>query len=271
MKQNPQNIEAATKFKLLRSFERITKFETCVIKAKKDFYRQKFESCMGDSRQTYKLINDIKGTNLKSSQVLALNSCSERCTDSSSADIAEQFNTVFTNVGPKLKEKIKHVHLPEMNEVNHSVYLKPITIDEVREIIENLDNKFSSGDDDISNVIVKLSSNITIPYLTQVINKSFEEGMFPDDLKKAKVIPLHKDGSKLDENNYRPISLLIVWSKIIERALFIRIYAYMEYHNFLFNRQFGFCAKHSTIDALVELVEKIRLNCQKCKSYQFLS
>ena len=204
-----------------------------------------------ETQGKHKLINDVKGTNSKSSQVPALNSCSERCTDSSSADIAEQFNTFFTHVGPKLKEKIKHVPLPEMNKVNHSMYLKPITIDEVREIIENLDNKFSSGDDDISNVIVMLSSNITIPYLTQVINKSFEEGMFPDDLEKAKVIPLHKDGSKLDENNYRPISLLIVWSKIIERALFIRIYAYMEYHNLLFNRQFGFRVKHSTMTLLL--------------------
>ena len=156
-----------------------------------------------------------------------------------------------------------------MNEVNHSMYLKPITIDEVREIIENLDKKFSSGDDDISNVIVNLLSNITNPYLTQVINKSFEEGMFPYDLKKAKVITLLKDGSKLDENNYRPISLLIVWSKTIECALFIRIYAYMDYHNLLFNRQFGFRAKHSTIDALVELVEKIRLNCQNVEAISF--
>ena len=81
-----------------------------------------------------------------------------------------------------------------MDEVNHSMYLKPITCDEVREIIDNLDNKFSSGDNDISNVIVRLSSNVTIPYLTQIINLSFEEGIFPNDLKKAKVIHLHKDG-----------------------------------------------------------------------------
>ena len=60
--------------------------------------------------------------------------------------------------------------------------------------------------------------------------------------------------------------LLTVWSKFIERALFIRINAYMEYHNLLFNRQFGFRAKHSTIDALVELVEKIRLNCLNVKA-----
>ena len=105
-----------------------------------------------------------------------------------------------------MKENIKDVPLPKMDEGNHSMYIKPITVDEVREIVDNLDSKFLSGDVDISNVIVKLSSNVTIPYLTQIINKSFEERIFPDDLKKAKVIPFHKDGSKLDENNYRPIS-----------------------------------------------------------------
>ena len=264
MKENPHNNEAAKKFKLLRD-----KFGKSVKKAKTDFFAQKFESCIGDSRQTYKLLNDTKGITRKSSQVPALNSCNARCTDPSGADIAEEFNTFFTNVGPKLKYNIKPVPLTKMDEVNHSMYLKPITCDEVREIIDNLDNKISSGDDDISNVIVKLSSNVTIPYLTQIINLSFEEGIFPDDLKKAKVIPLHKDGSKIDENNYRPISLLIVWSKIIERALFIRIYACMEYHNLFFNRQFGFRTKHSTIDALVELVEKIRLNCRNVKAIGF--
>ena len=198
MKQNPHSNEAAKKFKVLRD-----KFGKSV---KKDLYKQKFESCIGNSRQTYKLLNDIKGTTRKSSKVPALNSCTARNTDPSSADIAEEFNTFFTNVGPKLKENIKHVPLPKVDEVNHSMYLKPITVDEVKEIIDHLDNKYSSGDDDISNVIVKLSSSITIPYLTHIINKSFEEGIFPDELKKAKVIPLHKDGSKLDENNYRPIS-----------------------------------------------------------------
>ena len=97
MKQNPNNNKAANKFKLLRD-----KFEKSVKKAKKDFYRQKFESCIGDSRQTYKLLNDIKGSTRKSSKVPALNSCNARFSDPSSTDIAEEFNTFFTNVGPKL-------------------------------------------------------------------------------------------------------------------------------------------------------------------------
>ena len=114
MKQNPQNSEAASKFKLLRN-----KFEKNVKKAKKEFYRTKFESCIGDSRQTYKLLNDIKGTNRKNAQVPALNTCNARSTDPGSADIAEEFNTFFTNVGPKLKENIKDVPLPKMDEVTN--------------------------------------------------------------------------------------------------------------------------------------------------------
>ena len=131
-----------------------------------------------------------------------MNICNARCTDPRCTDIAEEINSLFTNVGPKLKYNIKQVPLTKMDEVNHSTYLKPITCDEVREIIDNLDNKFSSGDNNISNVIVKISSNVTISYLTQIINKSFEEGIFPDYLKKAKVVPLQKDGSELDEKNY---------------------------------------------------------------------
>ena len=172
--------------KIMRQHQNSNYYATNLKKYWKDFYRQKFESCIGDSRQTYKLLNDIKGNTRKSSKVPALKSCNARSSDPSSADIAEEFNTFFTNVGPNLKENIKHVPLPKMDEVNHSMYLKPITCDEVREIIDNLDNKFSSGDDDISSVIVKLSSNITIPYLTQIINKAFEEGIFPDDRKKPK-------------------------------------------------------------------------------------
>ena len=196
-----------------------------LLKSFKKIYAQKFESCIGDSRQTYKLLNDIKELTRKSSQVPALNTCNARCTDPSSANIAEEISTFLTNNGSKLIYNIKNVRLTTMDEVYHLMYLKPITCDEVRENIGSLDNEFSSGDDEISNVIVKLSSNVTIPYLTQIINEFFEENFFPDDLKKAKVNPLHMDGSKLVENNYRPASLLFVCSKIIDCALFIRIYA----------------------------------------------
>ena len=86
------------------------------------------------------------------------------------------------------------------------------------------------------------------------------EGIFPTELKKAKIIPLHKEGSRLEENNYRPISLLNVWSKKYERAMFSRIYEYLEHFNLLHCKQFGFRKKHSNIDALAELTERIRVS-----------
>ena len=103
------------------------------------------------------------------------------------------------------------------------MFLSEVTENEVEKIIDNLEKKASSGDDLINNIIVKTSKNETVEILTYLINRSFNEGIFPVSLKKAKVIPLHKDGSKTDVNNYRPISLLTVWSKIFERVMYNRI------------------------------------------------
>ena len=70
-----------------------------------------------------------------------------------------------------------------------------------------------------------MSAPVTIEYITFLIILSFNRGEFPQELKKAKVFPLHKSGSKLDENNYRPISLLIVWSKVYKKVMFNRVYS----------------------------------------------
>ena len=113
------------------------------------------------------------------------------------------------------------------------MYLFPTTEQEILEIIQNLENKSSSGDDYISNLIVKSANTVIAPYLTCLINKSMDQGVFPDKLKKAKVIPLFKEGSKTDVNNYRPISLLTIWSKIFERVIYNRTYHFLEHFSFL--------------------------------------
>ena len=80
-------------------------------------------------------------------------------------------------------------------------------------------------------------------FLKHLINISFAAGIFPEILKDAKVLPLHKGGSKLEENNYRPISLLVIWSKIYESAMSTRVYNFFESCNLLSNCQFGFRSK----------------------------
>ena len=142
------------------------------------------------------------------------------------------------------------------------MFLYPTSDNEVQKTIDELDSKSSSGLDNISNVLVKTSSEVTVPYLTYLINVSFFNGKLPGALAKAKVIPLHKDGDKTDENNYRPISLLITWSKVFER-MFIRLYKFFEQNLLFTNKQFGFRRKHSTVDAMVEFIEMIRTCANK--------
>ena len=101
--------------------------------------------------------------------------------------------------------------------------------------------------------------------LAHIINMSLITWVYPDLLKIAKVIPIHKCGSTQDSNNYRPISLLSIFDKIIEKLLHKRLYNFLEEHNILFHNQFGFRKNNSTINALVQITETIKESIDKGK------
>ena len=100
----------------------------------------------------------------------------------------------------------------------------------------------------------------------KIINKSFELGIFPKALKLAKVIPIFKAGSRLDVNNYRPISLLPTFSKIIEKIMHKRLSSFLETNHVLYESQFGFQRGKSTQHSLIEIVERIQ-SCMENKKY----
>ena len=106
----------------------------------------------------------------------------------------------------------------------------------------------------ISCYFIKLSSSILIPILVSLINASFNLGIFPDDLKIAKIISLFKKGDTLDINNYRPISLLTCFSKILEKAIFTRLSNFLNKHSVLIPSQYGFCPNRSSIHAILDIV-----------------
>ena len=175
-------------------------------------------------------------------------------------DNAAVFNKLFANIGSEIRKHLNGEFVCLVPKVQQSMLLFQAKEREVAEIMSNLENKFSSGDDDIRNVLVKVSSPVKVRYLTFLINLSMNKGEFPKELKRGKVIPMHKNGSKLDENNYRLISLLNVWGKIYEKVVYKRVYSYLEKFSLLYCKQFGFHTKHSTVDALVKFTEKVRFN-----------
>ena len=94
--------------------------------------------------------------------------------------------------------------------------------------------------------------------LSLVVNLSFEQGKYPQTMKTAKIIPIHKKGSKLDVDNYRPISLLSNVNKVFEKLMYERVYRFLTLKQSFYEMQFGFRENHSTTHALISLTEKIR-------------
>ena len=120
-----------------------------------------------------------------------------------------------------------------------SIWLRHTTISEIENIIQDLDNKTSSGADHISNTIVKCCYRQIAHVLSGVINNSFKTAIFQSELKKS-IIILHEGDCKSDLYNYRLISLLMVFSKVFARAMYNRVYSLVESFDLLHKRHLGF-------------------------------
>ena len=132
--------------------------------------------------------------------------------------IANEFGKYFSSVGKKFATNVKNSkhsitsYIDKIYRNPKSIFLQNTTESEVRNLIESLPNKTSSGYDNINNILLKkLCSSITLP-LTQIFNLSLNKGIFPSKMKMAETSPLYKGNEKYLTNNYRPISLLLTIS-----------------------------------------------------------
>ena len=116
-------------------------------------------------------------------------------------DISETFNKFFSEIGEKLSKTFPNENNSEYknylgNSVNHSMYLFNTTLAEVLETIKSLKNTKSTGYDDFSTKFIKLSATIIAPELVKIFNLAINKGIYSDNLKIAKVIPIFKRGTK---------------------------------------------------------------------------
>jgi len=135
--------------------------------------------------------------------------------------------------------------------------LSPVTEEEVANVIQRLNTKKSCDVNGMSVWLIKQCYKHILTPLTKLINKSFESGVFPAQLKTAKVIPIYKKDDPCLASNYRPISILPVLSKIFEKVFYERFVKFLIKFDVLSPDQFGFMKNRSTIDAVTTLVEAI--------------
>lgn len=171
--------------------------------------------------------------------------------------VAEKFNDYFTTIAEKLKAQIPSENDPAYNHftmlkdpVPESIFLKPTHPLEIEKTINSLKLRSTS---DINILTIKTAAEVMnfTEALSEVINTSFAEGIFPEQLKVAKVIPIYKGGSKTDVSNYRPISLLSAFSKIFEKLMHSRVYNFLDKNQSLYDMQFGFRPGRSCEHALL--------------------
>ena len=174
--------------------------------------------------------------------------------------ISNGFNSFFVNVGPSLADKIPSDNRPPTvfmrDKIVNSMVLDSVFTNEVVSIVKNL-KEGGSGWDCVSASVVKATYCGFIEPLTHIFNLSLTQGVFPNELKVARVIPLFKSGNSMILSNYRPVSVLPVFSKILERLMYNRLLSFVNKYKLLYMYQFGFRADHSPNLALLFLVDKV--------------
>ena len=143
--------------------------------------------------------------------------------------------------------------------------MSPTSSSELKKLINNLPNKSSSGWENINNILLKeIAAPILVP-LVDLFNESINKGEFPECMKLAEVVPLHKGKEMHLADNYRPISLLLTLSKMLEKVVYRRIYNFLNGSNQLYDSQYGFRTAHSCENAVSELVGCILKGLEKKK------
>ena len=178
------------------------------------------------------------------------------------ADVANEFNNYFANIGDVLSKQIKNtgeksIHTFLKNKTTLTFNFEITTRENVSKVIQRISPKNSTGFDDISTILMKKITPIILDPLTIIINQSLCTGIFPDHLKIAKVTPLFKKGDPHLLDNYRPISLLPAFSKVFEKTVYNQVYKYFDDNKLLYISQYGFRSLHSTELASLEITDRI--------------
>ena len=228
---------------------------------KKMHYDDLFNKIGKNTKLVWNVVNNILRKTSNKSDITEISMCGARLTEQS--DIRNAFNEHFSTAGMRVKGTINRKCDDELNPLlyvrccTNNLLMLPVTEQHICKIVGDLKSKRSCGIDNMSNTLLKQLVNVLKVPLCVIFNKSLSAGEFPDLMKIAKVIPLHKGGPRDNVDNYRPISLLPVISKVLERITYKYLVSHLDKEDLLYARQFGFRKKHSTIDAITNLTGEI--------------
>jgi len=226
--------------------------------AERKYYAEKLESNKANLKNTWKILRDLIKKKRSSRCQVEFNVGDNVINDPK--QIVEEFNKFFVQIGSSLASEIPNSMKRPLDLMSgtydFSMFVTPTNELEITDIVKQLKD-VSVGYDNISRAILMYILPVIVSPLTHLINMSFQTGLVPDELKIAKVVPLYKSGDEMEFSNYRPISVLPIFSKVFERLMYIRLNRYLDQCNILCSNQYGFRKGYSTDMAVSQFVEKI--------------
>lgn len=234
---------------------------------KKKYFGGLLENSVTNPRRYWQIINGTLGKQKNPIDRISVNSTTYQVVGNEEL-VADLFNNYFVGITRALADG-NSTQSPIHSQFSNGRYLHstftppnsffmyPVTSCEIIEAIKSVSNKKSVGYDGLRVDIIKNCAYSLLEPLSIVFNLSFTQGIFPDGLKTAVVIPIYKSGAKDDLSNYRPISLLPSVSKILELIVKNRLISFLNDAKFFSERQFGFLSGRSTDGALLSHVTDI--------------
>lgn len=251
--KNPCTI-SKTRYKMYRN-----KLTHLLRISERNYAKEYLHKYTNDLKRSWSLINGIIGKNNKKSK-LPDSIEGDYGTLSNPLSIANHYNRYFTKIGPNLARQFGHCDTDPLDYMGQSsawsMFLKPIKDKELMDIFQSLKNT-SAGYDGIKPKILKEIVEEILQPMLFLTNMSLKKGVFPNVLKVAVITPIHKQGSKNQVKNYRPVSVLCAMSKIFEKVMYNRLVCYLNECNILYKHQYGFRKGHSTDHALLYAVDNI--------------
>ena len=240
-----------------------------LVKSKKQtFYKSKLQQNIGKPKELWKT---LKSLGLPNKGSCPTKTCLQKegikhFDDKSNATIFKDF---FCNLAKNLVSKLPspskkfstsslHSYYKTSNELNASkLIFNQISSEVILDILENIDPGKAAGIDNISGKILRDGASILAAPISQICNISIKYSVFPKECKIAKLKLLFKKGPKTNPKNYRPISLLPLISKIIEKVIHDQTQKFLNENNLFYHYQSGFRKNYSTNSCLSYLQNKI--------------
>lgn len=227
-------------------------------RAKEEYYARYFTNERNDPQKVWRTVKNLAfgNTSPPLPTEVTIDSVSYQ-----GSELANIVNNHFVNVGATDNADSSLITLAGSSPES-TVYLYPATVAEVEEILRGLDNSLAAGTDDLKVKPIKHILPLISDKLCYLCNNILETGTFPSALKIAKVTLISKGGDESDLNNYRPISVLPLFSKVVEKILNNRLSKFLLKKNIITNAQYGFQKGKSTESALTKIRDQIVKNIE---------